>query len=205
MRSVAQRAGGRMTGRRRSAERLAGTFDAFGVARRGAAIAGTLDATALPRVADRLAEGDAPIAWCIAGAADALGRPAVEVSVEGTVPLECQRCLRTFSWPVAQRTLLLLARDERELARLDDDDMHEVILAATPQDPVALVEDELLLSLPFAPHCDRDDCEARTAAMAAPTGEPAAPVPPSAFDALAGMKSGLPKKPKRRGRTTEQD
>jgi uncharacterized protein len=194
-----------MTGRRRSAERVAGTFDAFGVARRGAAIAGRLDAAALPRVADRLGEGDASIAYRITGAADALGRPAIEVSVEGAVPLECQRCLRTFSWPVAQRTLLLLARDEPDLARLDEDDVHEVILAATPQDPVALVEDELLLSLPFAPHCDREDCEARTAAMAAPAGESATRTSASAFDALASMKAGLPKKPKRRGPTTEQD
>ncbi len=61
-----------MTGRRGSAERIAGTFDAFGLARRGAAIAGTLDASARPRVADRLADGEAPIAWRIAGTADAL-------------------------------------------------------------------------------------------------------------------------------------
>ncbi len=186
-----------MTGRRGSAERIAGTFDAFGVARRGAAIAGTLGASALPRVTDRLADGEARIAWRIAGAADALGRPAIEVSLEGAVPLECQRCLRTFSWPVAQRTLLLLARDEGDLARLDENDVHEVILAATPQDPVALVEDELLLTLPFAPHCDRDDCATRTAAMATPTGEAVLPAAPSAFDALAAMKSELQKKPKR--------
>ncbi len=160
-------------------------------------MSGTLDAAALARVADRLAEGDAPIAWRIAGAADALGRPAIEVSLEGSVPLECQRCLRTFSWPVAQRTLLLLARDPRDLAQLDEDDVHEVILAATPQDPVALVEDELLLTLPFAPHCDRDDCAAVAAATVSPAGISAADVAPSTFDALAGLKSGPPKKPKR--------
>jgi len=181
-----------MTGRHRPAARVAGTFDAFGVARRGATLAGTLDASALPRVADRLAEGEAPVAWRIAGAADALGRPAIEVSLEGAVPLECQRCLRTFSWPVAQRTVLLLARDEGDLAQLDENDAHEVILAATPQDPMALVEDELLLTLPFAPHCDRDDCTARTGAM----GDSGLPVASSAFDVLADLKSEQPKKPK---------
>ena len=78
--------------------------------------------------------------------------------LDGEVPLECQRCLRTFTWPVAQATVLLLARDERELARLDADDAHEVILAAAPLVAMTLVEDELLLTLPFAPHCDRPDC-----------------------------------------------
>ena len=52
--------------------------------------------------------------------------------------------------PVAQRTLLLLARDERELARLDaEDHEHEVVLADAPLDPLTLVEDELLLTLPL--------------------------------------------------------
>jgi uncharacterized metal-binding protein YceD (DUF177 family) len=75
----------------------------------------------------------------IVGMTDASGRPALEVRLDGEVPLECQRCcLRTFTWPVAQATVLLLARDERELARLDADDAHEVILAAAP---MTLVED----------------------------------------------------------------
>ena len=75
---------------------------------------------------------------------------------DGSVPLECQRCLQPFAWPVAQRTTLLLARDERELARLDDgDDEHEVILAEAPLERVTLIEDEVLLALPFAPRCER--------------------------------------------------
>ena len=59
---------------------------------------------------------------------------------------------------MAQQTLLLLARDEREQATLDEDDEHEVVVAAAPLDPRVLVEDELLLTLPFAPHCERGDC-----------------------------------------------
>ena len=186
-----------MAGRQGSTVRSGGTFDAFGIARRGAALAGTTDAATLPRVADRLAKGKAPIAWRITGTADTLGQPGLEVSLDGVVPLECQRCLRTFSWPVAQRTLLLLARDERELARLDANDEHEVILAAAPQEPLALVEDELLLTLPFAPHCERDDCASRSAAMAAPAGGETTPPRTSAFSVLAAMKAPPAKKTKR--------
>ena len=102
--------------------------------------------------------GAAPLRWRISGRTDASGRPALEVQLDGEVPLECQRCLRTFAWPVAQATVLLLARDERELARLDADDAHEVIVAAAPLPSLTLVEDELLLTLPFAPHCERADC-----------------------------------------------
>ena len=65
--------------------------------------------------------------------------------------LTCQRCLDPFEWPVEQRTDVLLARDERELAALDTDSSAEVVLAAAPVDPRTLIEDELVLALPFAP------------------------------------------------------
>jgi uncharacterized protein len=183
-----------MSGRQRSTIRRDGRFDAFDLAARRLELSGTTDALELSRVEDHLADGEAMIAWRIAGAADALGHPALEIGLDGAVPLECQRCLRTFSWPVAQRTMLLLARDERELARLDEGDEHEVIVAAAPLDPLALVEDELLLTLPFAPRCERDDCGAGAASGLESAVEPVTHA--SAFDALAALKSGTAKKTK---------
>lgn len=179
-----------MTGRQRltteRAERVPGTFDPFALARRGAEVTGTLDASALPRLAGRVATGKASIRWRIVGTADAAGRPALEIALDGAVPLECQSCLRTFAWPLAQRTVVLLARDEGDLGRLDGADEHEVIVGTAAQDARALVEDELLLTLPFAPQCRRDDCASRTAALGAPTHE--GPASPSPFDALAALK-----------------
>ena len=64
------------------------------------------------------------------------------------MPLVCQRCLQPFAATIAQQTDLLLARNEAELARLDAEET-EVVLANTTLDPLTLVEDELLLSLPF--------------------------------------------------------
>ena len=184
-----------MTGRQTPALRRDGSFDAFEMASRGLGLSGSVEATELSRVADELADGPATVAWQISGTADALGRPALIVNLDGAVTLECQRCLRSFAWPVAQRTLLLLARDEREQAHLDEDDEHEVVVAATPLDPRVLVEDELLLTLPFAPHCDRADCT-----TAEPLIEGKADSAParqaSPFDALASLKSGQAPKPK---------
>ena len=174
-----------------------GRFDGFGVAARQAVIAGQVDAAALPRVADVLAEegGRANVDYRITGSTDAGGRPALEVSLSGAVTLTCQRCLRPFAWPVAKSTLLLLARDERELVRLDEEDHeHEVLLAAAPLDPVALVEDELLLTLPFAPRCPEAECPATG------KGPPAASEAAgraSPFDALAGLKAAGGKKARR--------
>jgi uncharacterized protein len=182
-----------MSGQREAAGRRSGTFDAWDVALRQASFAGRIDATQLPRTADRLAPEAkvADVAWRITGTADAAARPALEVRLDGEVPLLCQRCLAPFSWPVAQRTLLLLARDERELDRLDAEDEHEVMLAAEPIDTAALIEDELLLSLPFVPRCDRAECveSPRGADGAAPAGARS-----SAFAALEGLQSGTTEK-----------
>jgi len=175
------------------AEKREGCFDGFGVAARRAVIVGRLDAAALPRAADLLAaEGAvADVGYRITGSTDTAGRPALEVSLAGSVPLTCQRCLQPFQWPVEQTTLLLLARDERELARIDDEDHeHEVVLADAPLDPVSLAEDELLLTLPFAPRCPEADCPA------AGNERPLVVLPasaPSAFGVLAGLK-GTPGK-----------
>lgn len=154
-----------MTGRQMAPLRRDGSVDAFEMAARSLEVAGKLKAADLSRVADQLAPGAAQgsdeggtLVWQIIGITDALGRPAIEVRLDGGVTLECQRCLRPFSWPVAQRTMLLLARDDREQASLDEDDEHEVIVAGAPLDARQLVEDELLLTLPFAPHCERSDC-----------------------------------------------
>jgi len=93
--------------------------------------------------------------------------------------------MQSFVWPLEQHTTLLLARDERELGMLDaDDETLEVILADGPQQTLTLIEDEVLLALPFAPRCERPGC----------AGEPLRSHDPempgaSAFAALAGLKN----------------
>lgn len=128
-------------------------FDAFRLSARGGSISGLLDARSLPNVADSLAPGDDPVRvdWTIDGLASAEGRPALAIAIEAEVPLVCQRCLGRMAWRVSQSTEVLLARDEGELASLDEGSEGEVILADRPLDAATLVEDELVLTLPFAP------------------------------------------------------
>ena len=138
----------RMTGSRHDA-----SFDAFRLSAREGRIAGSLDARSLPNVADSLAPGDepVPIEWSIVGGRSAEGRPSLAIDVAGSVPLVCQRCLGRLDWPVDQATEVLLAVDERELAAMDAESEAEVVLAEGRLEPATLVEDELVLTLPFAP------------------------------------------------------
>ncbi len=168
-----------------------GRFDAFGLATRGEALAGEVDLSRRPRVADRLAPKtiSAPIAWHISGAHDALGRPMLSVSVEGKLPLVCQRCLQPFDAPIAQHSELLLARNDAELERLDAEEA-EVLLAAAPLDAMTLVEDEILLWLPFAPRHPEGQCPAEVAATSGSEGAQPVKATSSPFGRLAALRKG---------------
>jgi uncharacterized protein len=143
----AESEGGDMSRDKDSQRRL----DAFRLAREHGVVEGAVDPHELPRVADLLSDGPASVAWRIEGVADISGRPALRVGMKGAVTLECQRCLADFEWPIDQDTEVLLAHDEPELAALDAGSNLEVVQAHGPIDPLALVEDELVLALPFAP------------------------------------------------------
>jgi uncharacterized protein len=136
-----------------------GRFDAFRLAEKDGSLAGEIDARTLERVVDRLVAGDAPvrIAWRIDGAHDPVQRPMLRVTIEGSLPLACQRCLQPFELPIRQQTGLLLAANEDELELLDAEEP-EVVLASAPIDARTLIEDEILLSLPFVPRHAEGSC-----------------------------------------------
>jgi uncharacterized protein len=138
-----------------------GRFDAFTLAAKGGSLAGETDASTLERVADRVAAGPARIAWRIEGQHDPMQRPMLRVTIEGSLPLVCQRCLQPFALPIRQETRLLLAADETELELLDAEEP-EVVLASTPIDASTLIEDEILLSLPFVARHAEGSCPPNT-------------------------------------------
>ena len=136
-----------------------GTFDAFRLARERGVLTGSLDVEASERLEDRTAAGPGTVSWRIEGVRDEAGRPAIAIDIEGAVPVTCQRCLSDFPLPVERRTIAVLARSEREADELDGLSDHEVVVADHPLDAVGLVEDELLLTLPYAP-MHESDCAA---------------------------------------------
>jgi len=172
-------------------------FDAFKLSAGGDLLEGSVDANALPRVADRLAvlpgdkASEAPIKWRIDGDRDPSGRSALTVTIEGSVPLVCQRCLQAFEFKVDQQTMLLLARNEAQLVSLDNEEP-EVVLASGPLDARSLVEDEKLLSLPFAPRHPEGECEAApvTSAGDMKSGKESELKSESPFARLSALKNG---------------
>ena len=78
--------------------------------------------------------------------------------MRGEITLRCQRCLGELKHKLDLSTVLRLAKNEHELARLDEDESVDCILAAGDTDVLTLIEDEILLSLPSSPRHNEGEC-----------------------------------------------
>lgn len=142
--------------------------DALAFSRAGRVLEGSRKASAFQRLCQGLPTlQDAEITWRVAGRQDAgTGRLWLDVAAQGAVTMVCQRCLESFVQPIqAENTLGLVlnqaqldAQDALEAAGEGSD--IEYLVADPQQDILALVEDELILVLPYAPR--HDVCPGKT-------------------------------------------
>jgi uncharacterized protein len=126
------------------------------VARR-ARFAGTLPLARLPRLTAILAASDGELHVDLQARPDAGGAPHLIGRITGPVQLQCQRCLRPFSHTVDLALDLRLVESEADEERL----MHECEPYAVQNDRLPLheiIEDEVMLALPWSPRCERPDC-----------------------------------------------
>jgi uncharacterized protein len=134
------------------------TIDGFEFASAGATQQGTWPLADLARLRDMLASDAGEVAYEIRGVQDERGRPSLRLKVRGTLMLRCQRCLETMAFPVDTDETLVLAATLAEIHA-------EPASASAPDRVVAgkemalreLIEDELILALPYAPR--HEDCE----------------------------------------------
>jgi uncharacterized protein len=135
-------------------------IDGFEFATAGATQEGTLPLSSFPRLQDVLASDAGDVRYGVHGVRDERGRPSLELRVRATLQLRCQRCLAPLAYEVAERALLVLAGSQEEIdAEPLDVDSPDRVVAAKEMDVRALVEDELILALPYAPR--HEVCEAR--------------------------------------------
>jgi uncharacterized protein len=132
----------------------AGSIDGLRFARERGVVAGTLDLADLPRVAE-LGGRAGRIRFTVRGGESARRRLCLEVSAQGVLVLQCQRCLEPVDLAVDQSVELELSASEREIAMAEDG--VDRVLAHRSMDVAALVEDELILALPMVPMHER--CE----------------------------------------------
>jgi uncharacterized protein len=134
-------------------------IDGFEFATAGATQEGKLPLSSFPRLQDVLVSDAGDVTYALRGVRDERGRPSLHLGVRGTLQLRCQRCLGPLSHDVQAEQLLVLAASQAEIdAEPAAVDAPDRVLAGKEMAVRDLVEDELILSLPYAPR--HDECEA---------------------------------------------
>jgi len=134
-------------------------IDGFEFAAAGAAQQGIWAVGDFPRLRDMLASNAGEIRYEIDGVCDARGRLALRVRLRGALQLRCQRCLEPMQFDVDTDETLVLAATQAEIdADPADADSPDRLLAAEEVAVRDLLEDELILALPYAPR--HEECEA---------------------------------------------
>ncbi|NYT85527.1 YceD family protein [Pollutimonas harenae] len=135
-------------------------IDAYELARLGDTVRGTAPIVQFARLLDGLPEqGDAQAEWAVTGEKDAHGQYFLRIAVRACPVLECQRCMQAFSFQMETENRVQLVRSEADLELEDDhqadtDEVIERIVGSARLDVSGLVEDEIILSLPYVPKHD---------------------------------------------------
>jgi uncharacterized protein len=172
------------------------SLDIRSFAQLAAQIRGNLSLSKCERLAEDLHGLDADLtaktlSWQARGESVAIESGAAQtwlhLDVQAELPLQCQRCLQPINHAVTVQRSFRFVRDESEAHALDEDTEEDLLVVSKQFDLLSLVEDELLLALPFSPshtvcpesvtlHVESDDFEQAAAAK------------PHAFAALGALK-----------------
>ena len=121
------------------------------------------------------------------------GKSYLSLLVQTRLVLDCQRCLGPLVLPVDHEAEFELVRSDSDLdaqeAEFDADDLEqpEKVVGSRRFDLAGLIEDELILEVPFIPR--HAQCPGAGGESPGPQGEEPAAERPSAFAALGALKS----------------
>ena len=124
-------------------------IDSLEFARTGQELQGSVGVAQLARLADNLFDAGGDLKYRVLGGCDAQHRPRLKLWVEGEINLKCQRCLGSLPYPVAVEASLLVLTGGNSAGTVEIEDL-DGIPADAHTDVRALVEDEVLLVIPFA-------------------------------------------------------
>jgi uncharacterized protein len=152
-------------------------IDSVDFARNGKEIRGEIAVSELSRLGDLLAKPEGLLTYIVSGFREG-DSEMLGISLQGSCTLRCQRCLGELDYPVDMTSRLLLLPADK-LGEVEDDDDVDAIEAEPRLDVLALIEEELLLGLPFAPMHREGECAPATNGLQ----QKASP-----FAVLAGLK-----------------
>lgn len=133
-----------------------------------------------------------PVVWQLQGRLVSQSGGADQVWLDLTasvdLPMQCQRCLTPVLETVTAERSFRFVANEATAAALDDEAEEDILVISRDFDALALIEDELILSLPLVPL--HTVCpETVPMSVVDPEFEEAAERP-NPFGVLAGLKTG---------------
>lgn len=152
-------------------------IDIFELARAGASLSGELALSELPRFGEGLPAQTGRVQWQARGEYNAAGQAFLSVQAQAIAVLECQRCLTLFEQPLRVSNRLELVRSDAALEGDDAPDALERIVGSDRFDLLGLIEDELILVLPYVPRHEVCPAGAGQAQQEEPAEEAKRPSP----------------------------
>lgn len=131
----------------------------------GAHVGGIVALEDLPRIAGELLDRNGWATVELDFAVDEEGRRTIEGRIATELEVQCQRCLGPMRLKLAAEVHLAMVWSEEEIAALPKH-YDGIVVDEEPSDLFELIEDELLLALPFAPRHEPGECTAGMEASA---------------------------------------
>ena len=145
-------------------------IDAVEFARSRGRLSGDWPIADFPRLQGAVQSGNS-LQYELEGVPEEQGRPALRLTVAGTLQLTCQRCLGALEHPLRVDALLLLYGSESEIESIPVDAEAPDGIVATKEMAVRdLIEEEVLLAIPYAPR--HEGCKGGTEEKVAPGARP---------------------------------
>ncbi len=141
-------------------------IDSLDFARKGLELRGEVPVSELPRLHDVLAAPGGQVSYVLRGVPGKDGKATLELAMEGSCQLRCQRCMQSLPYTIKTVSLLMPVPESElegslpESGELDEEEEVDRIPADAHLDVLGLVEDEILLGLPFSPRHELGACAA---------------------------------------------
>lgn len=140
------------------------------------------------RLADMLVSSEGDVDIHLHFYRDEQGTKRIDGEVKAQLQVPCQRCMQAMTLPVDSRFAAAAVWSDEESERLPKN-VEPYIVGEGLQDIRDLIEDELILSVPYASYHDLDEC-AVNYAPAEPEAPSAEAAKPNPFKVLEQLKSG---------------
>lgn len=163
-------------------------LDARKAATRGIAVSGLLALAKLPRLADALAKREGDLAVEMIFSRDEEARYVVTVHCQGQVSVLCQRCLEPMSIAIDSHSELAVVASDEQAKHLPKS-LEPWLVEGENADLWAMVEDEVILALPFTSYHDETQCKVQLVNDEPPASDEPEAERENPFNVLEQLKS----------------